>query len=91
MIFPSIRPVVATLSVITFIMIYNDFLWPSIVVNSDEMKTITVGIAGLVQGANFVNPGRMMAATLIATLPVLAIFIYANNFFVRSVTSSGIK
>lgn len=90
-VFPSIRPVVATLSVITFIMIYNDFLWPSLVVNSDDMRTVTVGIATLIQGSNFVNPGKMMASTLIATLPALIIFIYANKFFVKGVNSTGIK
>lgn len=90
-IFPSIRPVVASLSIITFLTIYNDFLWPSLVTNEAEMKTITVGIATLIQGANFVNPARLMASTLIATLPALLIFLYANKFFVRGVTNTGIK
>ncbi|MDN7246994.1 carbohydrate ABC transporter permease [Planococcus shenhongbingii] len=90
-IFPAIRPVVATLAVLTFLTIYNDFLWPSVVTSADEMKTVTVGVANLVQGANFVNPGRMMAATVVATLPALIIFVAANRYFVRSVISSGIK
>ncbi|WP_423188965.1 carbohydrate ABC transporter permease [Alkalibacterium sp. f15] len=90
-VFPSIKPVIATLSVITFIMIYNDFLWPLLVTSSTEMRTVTVGIANLVQGANFVNPGKMMASTLIATVPALLIFIYANKYFVKGVNSTGIK
>lgn len=90
-IFPAIRPVVATLSVLTFLTIYNDFLWPSVVTSADEMKTVTVGVANLVQGSNFVNPGRMMAATVVATLPALILFVAANRYFVRSVISSGIK
>lgn len=90
-IFPAIRPVVATLSVLTFLTIYNDFLWPSVVTSADEMKTVTVGVANLVQGSNFVNPGRMMAATVVATLPALVLFVAANRYFVRSVISSGIK
>lgn len=90
-IFPAIRPVVATLSVLTFLTIYNDFLWPSVVTSADEMKTVTVGVANLVQGSNFVNPGRMMAATVVATLPTLILFVAANRYFVRSVISSGIK
>lgn len=90
-VFPSIKPVIATLSVITFILIYNDFLWPLLVTNSTEMRTVTVGIANLVQGANFVNPGKMMASTLIATVPALLIFIYANKYFVKGVNSTGIK
>lgn len=88
---PSIKPPVATLSVMTFLAIYNDFLWPLLVTNKVEMKTVTVGVATLVQGSNFVNPGRMMAATLIATVPALIVFLYANKFFIRSETNSGIK
>ena len=90
-ILPTIKPVIATLTVITFLAIYNDFLWPSLVTSSEDMKTVTVGLANLIQGSNFVNPGKMMASTVIATLPALVIFIFANKYFVRSVTSSGIK
>ncbi|CAH8709905.1 carbohydrate ABC transporter permease [Paenibacillus thiaminolyticus] len=90
-IFPAIRPVVTTLSVITFLGIYNDYLWPSLVVSSTEMKTITVGIASLIQGSNFVNPAKMMASTVIATLPAILIFVFTNKYFVKGVTNSGIK
>lgn len=90
-VFPAIRPIVTTLSVITFLAIYNDFLWPSLVVSSNEMKTITVGIASLIQGSNFVNPAKMMASTVIATLPAIIIFVFTNKFFVKGVTNSGIK
>lgn len=90
-VFPTIKPVVATLSVITFLAIYNDFLWPSLVTSSDDMKTVTVGLANLIQGSNFVNPGKMMASTVVATLPALLIFVFANKYFVRSVTNTGIK
>lgn len=90
-IMPTIKPVVATLTVITFLAIYNDFLWPSLVTSSDDMKTVTVGLANLIQGSNFVNPGKMMASTVVATVPALIIFIFANKYFVRSVTNTGIK
>ncbi|WP_445002579.1 carbohydrate ABC transporter permease [Exiguobacterium alkaliphilum] len=90
-IFPTIKPVVTTLGVVTFLAIYNDFLWPSLVTNSDEMKTLTLGVATLVQGSNFVNPAAMMASTVVATIPALIIFLWANKYFVKGVTNSGIK
>lgn len=90
-VFPSIKGPVTTLSVMTFLAIYNDFLWPSLVTSTQEMKTVTVGVASLVQGQNFVNPGRMMAATVIATVPALIIFLYANKYFVQNDKSVGIK
>lgn len=90
-IFPTIRPVVTTLGVVTFLAIYNDYLWPSLVTNSNEMKTLTLGVATLIQGSNFVNPGAMMASTVIATIPALTIFLWANKYFVKGVTNTGIK
>lgn len=90
-IFPAIKPVAMTLGVITFLGIYNDFLWPSLVVNSNDMKTITLGIATLIQGANFVNPAKMMASTVIATIPAIIVFLLANKYIVKSVTNTGIK
>ncbi|WP_314002650.1 carbohydrate ABC transporter permease [uncultured Paenibacillus sp.] len=90
-VFPSIRPAVLTLAVITFLNIYNDYLWPLLVVNDPEMKTVTTGIASLIQGANFVNPAKMMASTVAATLPALIVFLLTNRYFVKGVTNSGIK
>lgn len=90
-IFPAIKPVATTLGIITFMAIYNDYLWPSLVINTNEMKTITLGIATLIQGSNFVNPAKMMASTVVATIPAIVVFLMANKYFVRSVTNSGIK
>ncbi|MDC7290169.1 carbohydrate ABC transporter permease [Blautia schinkii] len=90
-IFPSIKPVVMTLGFITFLNIYNDYLWPSIVIQNNEMKTLTVGIGSLVMGANFVNPGVMMAATVFAVFPALVLFLMVNKYIVKGVTNVGIK
>lgn len=90
-IFPSIKPVVMTLGFITFLNIYNDYLWPSIVIQNNEMKTLTVGIGSLVLGANFVNPGVMMAATVFAVFPALVLFLMVNKYIVKGVTNVGIK
>lgn len=90
-IFPSIKPVVMTLGFITFLNIYNDYLWPSIVIQSTEMKTLTVGIGSLVLGANFVNPGVMMAATVFSVFPALVLFLMVNKYIVKGVTNVGIK
>lgn len=90
-IFPSIKPVVMTLGFITFLNIYNDYLWPSLVIRSNEMKTVTVGIGSLVLGANFVNPGTMMAATVFAVFPAVMLFLLVNKYIVKGVTNVGIK
>ncbi len=88
---PSLKPIILTLGLITFLAVYNDYLWPSLVVTSNEMKTLTTGIASLVLGSNFVNPGLMMAATLLAVLPALLLFLLLNKHLVRSNLNAGIK
>lgn len=80
-----------TLGFITFLNIYNDYLWPSIAIQSNEMKTVTVGIGSLVLGANFVDPGVMMAATVFAVFPALLLFLMVNKYIVKGVTNVGIK
>jgi len=88
---PSIKPILITQGFITFLGLYNTYLWPSLVINRTEMRTLTLGVAALVLGENYVNPGLMMASTVIAVLPVLIIFVFINKYIVRGFTRSGIK
>jgi multiple sugar transport system permease protein len=88
---PSIKPIVITQAFITFLGLYNSYLWPSLVINRQENRTVTLGIAALVLGENYTKPGIMMASTLISVLPVLIVFMFANRYIVKGFTSSGIK
>ena len=88
---PSLKPILLTLSLITFLAVYNDFLWPSLVTTLNDMKTLTTGIASLIIGSNFVNPGLMMAATVVAVIPALVLFLFLNKHLVRSELNAGIK
>ncbi|HEY8422299.1 MAG TPA: carbohydrate ABC transporter permease [Thermoclostridium sp.] len=88
---PSIKPILITQGFITFLGLYNTYLWPSLVINRTEMRTLTLGVAALVLGENYVNPGLMMASTVIAVLPVLIVFVFINKYIVRGFTRSGIK
>ena len=88
---PSVKPVVITQAFITFLGLYNSYLWPSLVINKNETSTITVGIAALVVGENYTHPGMMMASTVVAVIPVMIIFIFANKYIVKGFTHSGIK
>ncbi|AOH56666.1 ABC transporter permease [Peribacillus muralis] len=88
---PSVRPVIWTLAIFTFMSIYNDFLWPLLTTSSPEMRTITTGIAIMQQGSFVSSPGRLMALTAIATIPVILIFIMGQRSFIKGVTQTGIK
>ena len=61
---PSVKPVVITQAFITFLGLYNSYLWPSLVVNKQENRTVTLGIAALVLGENYTNPGLMMLSLI---------------------------
>lgn len=88
---PSVKPVIITQAFITFLGLYNSYLWPSLVINRNETRTITLGIASLVLGENYTNPGLMMASTVVSVLPVMLIFMFANKYIVKGFTQSGIK
>lgn len=88
---PSVKPIVVTQAFITFLGLYNTYLWPTLVINRNEMRTITLGIAALVLGENYTNPGLMMASTVVSVVPVMIIFMFANKYIVRGFTQSGIK
>ena len=88
---PSVKPIVITQAFITFLGLYNSYLWPSLVINRNENRTVTLGIAALVLGENYTNPGLMMASTVVSVLPVLIVFLFANKYIVKGFTQSGIK
>ncbi len=62
---------------------WNAFMWPMIVLNADEMKTVQVGLAAFQYNYN-TNYGPLMAGTILATLPVLVLFILHNEIMYKA-------
>ena len=88
-IMPLSKPALATLGVFTFMAHWNDFLWPLIVINSDELRTLTVGLANL-GSTRFVPWNIYMAGTVISLVPILVVFFAAQRYFVRGITITGL-
>lgn len=86
---PLTRPILATLGIFVFLWHWNDFLWPLVVAQSDEMRTLTVGLATL--GAESVSRSQIMAGAVISVVPCLVVFALLQRYLVQSITSSGIK
>ena len=81
----------ATLGVITFLVSWNDFLWPLLIVGGDrQMQTLPVGLATL-QGQYTFDYGKLMAGALILTIPVLVLYVLAQRYIIRSVATTGLK
>jgi multiple sugar transport system permease protein len=87
-IMPLSGPVLAALTIFTFLGSWNDFLWPLIVTNSVETRTIPVGLASF-QGEFNTQWNLLMAGSVIALLPVLVIYFFAQKRFIEGITLSG--
>ncbi len=88
---PQITPALATLGIFTFVGTWNDFLWPLIVINSEEKKTITVALATLTRGFHGTDWPALMAGATLSLLPVLIVFLFAQRYFVEGIVLTGIK
>ncbi len=89
-ILPLSRPALATLAIFTFMGVFNDFLWALIVVSSEELKTVQLGLA-IFRDRYQTDWGQLMAASVTATVPILVVFFFAQKYFIRGITLSGLK
>jgi multiple sugar transport system permease protein len=87
---PLMGPPLSTLAVLTFLQVWNDFLWPLVVTSTPSTMTVQLGLASF-QGAHFTNWPVLMAGTLMSQLPVLVLFLLGQRYFVRSIATTGIK
>lgn len=89
-ILPLSKPALATLAVFTFMGVFNDFLWSLIVVSSDDLRTVQLGLA-IFRDRYQTDWGQLMAASVTATLPILLVFFFAQKYFIKGITLSGLK
>lgn len=87
---PLMGPPLTTVAVLTFLNVWNDFLWPLVVTSSSDTMTVQLGLATF-QSAHYTNWPVLMAGTLTSQLPVLLLFVAGQRFFVSSIANTGIK
>ena len=87
-ILPLSWPVMAALGIFTFQATWNDFLWPLVVTSSDTVRTIPIGLSYFV-GQYSTAWNLLMAGSVIALLPVLVIYMFAQKSFVQGITLTG--
>lgn len=96
---PVIRPGLAALGVLTFINIYNDFVWPVVAVNDEQHQTLQVMLSALAQnirsgqlGADWTSVwGQLLAASTVAAVPVLIVFIVLQRHLIKGVMAGSLK
>lgn len=87
---PLSKPPIATLTIFTFVFVWNDFMGPLIYINSDKLKTIQLGLRAFISQYS-ADYALIMAASLISLIPVFILFFSLQRFFVEGVASTGIK
>lgn len=87
---PLSKPALSTLTIFTFVTTWNDFLGPMIYLTKTELKTIQIGLRMFIAQYS-AEYGLIMAASVVALIPVLIVFLSLQRFFVEGVASSGIK
>jgi len=87
---PLSRPALVTLALLAFLTNWNDFLWPVYVLFSPESQTLPAGLSTL-QSANNVRYDLLMAGAVIASAPVLLLYLGAQRFIIEGVSRSGLK
>jgi multiple sugar transport system permease protein len=87
---PLAKPALATIGMFTFTETWNAFIWPLILTNSPEMRTLQLGLSAY-RGQYFTEWHLLMAATVLTCLPVFIVFLIGQKQFIKGVAMSGLK
>jgi multiple sugar transport system permease protein/sn-glycerol 3-phosphate transport system permease protein len=89
---PLSKPALVTTAIFSFIFTWNDFLRPLLYLNTEDKYTVAIGLLNFT-GSDRIGPQMhlLMAASFLATLPVLIVFLLAQRLFVKGIVFSGIK
>ena len=87
---PLSMPAFATLAIFSFLFAWNDFLWPLLVINSDHLRTVQIGLSAF-QGRYGTSWNYLMAGTLTAAVPSIIVFLIFQRALVRGIAMTGLK
>lgn len=87
---PLSKPVVATLVITKSVSIWNDYLWPMVLINSDAKKTVQLGLT-MFRNESVVQWNYLLAATVLVILPLILVFVLFQKYFVGGMIASGLK
>jgi ABC-type glycerol-3-phosphate transport system permease component len=88
---PNVRPALATLVLVQFIWSWNNYLWPLVIMQKPERQIAQVALASLQANQNYPLDGPLFAGATVVTLPLVALAIALQRYYVRGLVSSGIR
>ena len=89
-VFPLLKPTIATIAIIDAMAFWNDYLLPSLVLGRKELYTIPIAMQAF-YGTYSTDIGLVMAALLLAMLPILILYVFLQRYIVEGVTSGAVK
>lgn len=89
-IIPLLRPALSALAVLTFTFIWNDFFWALTLIQSDDVRTVTVGLQAL-RGQWVTSWNLIAAGSVVAALPPVIMFFAMQKHFIRGLTFGAVK
>jgi multiple sugar transport system permease protein len=87
---PLLAPILVTLAIFTFLTVWNDFMWPLIILTDDDMYTLPVALANLM-GEHAQDVELMMAGSVLTVLPVLVLFLALQRYYIEGVMLGSVK
>lgn len=87
---PLAKPAMATLTIFTFVTVWNDFMGPMIYFSSEANKTIPLGIRMFV-GQYSTEYQLIMAASVVSLIPIVILYVFCQRYFVEGIATSGLK
>jgi multiple sugar transport system permease protein len=87
---PLLRPILVTFAVFMFMSVWNDFMWPLIVLSDDAKYTLPVALANLT-GEHVQDTELMMAGAVVTLAPVLAAFLFLQRYYIEGITMGSVK
>lgn len=87
---PMSKPAIATLVVFAFMAAWNSFLWPLVVINSEQLMTLPLGLSQL-HGRFATEWNLVMAGSTISVIPIVALYLFTQRYVIQGVALSGLK
>ena len=90
-ILPMAKPIVVTFGLIAVVGEWNEYLWPLIITNTDNMRPVTVGLRLLNDAEGNNNWGVIMAGTALVVMPMLIVYTFLQRFIIDGLTAGATK
>ncbi|WMJ89771.1 carbohydrate ABC transporter permease [Anaerocolumna sp. MB42-C2] len=87
---PNSKAILATLGLLKGVSVWNDYLWPLVMTNSEKMKTLQLALT-MFKSDSYIQWNQMMAAAVLIVLPMILLFLFSQKYFVQGIVTSGLK